>query len=179
MKQYLKEYVYNNIKIISIIMMCLIIGITIGVIIFNYSNQEVKEKLINLSSETLKTAKNENFEGINILLSGIKNNIPVICIVYFSAITYIPLLLINIVSILKGISIGIYIAILVSLLGITKGIILSLIIIVFPNVIYTMAYIYICNNSIVLHNKIKDGICKIYDVFLELINVIISIFHNK
>lgn len=174
MKNYLRNYIYENIKVISIILLCVAIGIIIGSLVFNYSNENIKNQIINISKNTLDIAKNENFEGINVLLNGIKTNIPVIIFIYFSAITFIPMFLINITSFIKGISIGIYASILLSLFGVTKGIFFSLLVIFIPNVIYIMAYIFICNNSLILHNKFMENGIKIYDVIFEIVRIVIG-----
>ena len=126
MKKYLKEYIYENLKSIIIILSFIIIGLVVGIISFNISNQEIKTEIILSVKNTLDIAKNENFEGINILFNSIGINIFVISIIYFSAVTLIPKLFINLVSFFKGISLGLYIPILFNIFGIGNGI-LSLI----------------------------------------------------
>ena len=175
MKKYLKEYIYENLKSIIIILSFIIIGLVVGIISFNISNQEIKTEIILSVKNTLDIAKNENFEGINILFNSIGINIFVISIIYFSAVTLIPKLFINLVSFFKGISLGLYIPILFNIFGIGNGILSLILLIILPNIIYIAAYIYMCNNSILFHNKVIEQGIKLSIICVELFKIVITL----
>ena len=175
MKKYLKEYIYENLKSIIIILSFIIIGLVVGIISFNISNQEIKTEIILSVKNTLDIAKNENFEGINILFNSIGINIFVISIIYFSAVTLIPKLFINLVSFFKGISLGLYIPILFNIFGIGNGILSLILLIILPNIIYITAYIYMCNNSILFHNKVVEQGIKLSIICVEIFKIVITL----
>lgn len=175
MKKYLKEYIYENLKSIIIILSFIIIGLVVGIISFNISNQEIKTEIILSVKNTLDIAKNENFEGINILFNSIGINIFVISIIYFSAVTLIPKLFINLVSFFKGISLGLYIPILFNIFGIGNGILSLILLIILPNIIYIAAYIYMCNNSILFHNKVVEQGIKLSIICVEMFKIVITL----
>lgn len=175
MKKYLKEYIYENLKSIIIILAFIIIGLVVGIISFNISNEDIKTEIISTVRNTLDISKNENFEGINILFNSIGTNLFVISIIYFSAITLIPKIIINIVSFFKGISLGLYIPILFYIFSIGDGILSLIFLIILPNIIYIAAYIYMCNNSILFHNKVIEHGIKLSIVCVEFFKIVITL----
>lgn len=175
MKKYLKEYIYENLKSIIIILSLIIIGLVVGIISFNISNQEIKTEIILTVKNTLDISKDENFEGINILFNSIGINIFVISIIYFSAVTLIPKLFINLVSFFKGISLGLYIPILFNIFSIGNGILSLILLIILPNIIYISAYIYMCNNSILFHNKVIEQGIKLSIICVEIFKIVITL----
>lgn len=173
MKKYLKDYIYENFKVIFAIFLFIIIGLVLGIFIFNISEETVKSGIIQSAKSTLEIAKEEKFEGINIILNSIVMNFFVILIIYFSSITLIPKALINIVSILKGISLGLYIPVLFNIFGISNGILSLIIYIIIPNIIYISSYIFLCNNAILFHNKIIEEDFKLSNLCFEMIKIVI------
>lgn len=174
MKKYLKEYIQENINSIIVILLFIIFGLVVGIFCFNISNKEIKNEIILNVKNTLDIAKSENFEGINIILNSIGVNIFIIAIIYFSAITLIPKILINITSFLKGVSLGLYIPVLFNILGVSEGVVSLILLIVLPNIIYIAAYIYMCNNSIIFHEKVLEHGIKFSIVCLESLKIVIT-----
>lgn len=174
MKKYLKDYIYNNSKNIFTIFLFIVIGLVVGIFIFNVSDENLKQEIIQSIRNTLYISKNNNFEGINIIINSLSTNITLICIIYFISLTLIPRLLINLVSMLKGISLGLYIPVLFNIFGISNGIISLLILIVIPNIIYISSYIYLCNNAILFHKKILEEGFKFSNFCLESVKVVIT-----
>lgn len=174
MKKYVKDYIISNIKIVVFVLSCIIIGIVMGIVIFKYSNSSIKEEIMNISNNSIDYIKSEEYGGINVLLNSFKINIPVVLIIYFSALTFIPLAIICTLSVIKGIQIGIYILLIFSTFGTIKGTVISFFVVIVPYLIYLISYIYICSNSLVINKKILDGSIKLYDYFSEIIRVIIG-----
>lgn len=173
MKKYLKEYIYSNFNNIFTIFLFIIIGLVVGIVVFHTSNETVKTDIINNAINTLDIAKNKNFEGINITINSICMNLFVIFTIYFASITLIPKLLINMISLLKGISLGLYIPVLFSIFGISNGILSLVLLIIIPNLIYITSYIFLSNNAILFHDKIIKENFKISFICIEAIKIVI------
>lgn len=174
MREYLKEYIYNNFKDITFILFFIIFGLVVGIALFNISDITVKEEIVNNVNQTINISKTESFEGVNIILNGVFMNLILIGMIYFCSITLIPKILIYCITLLKGISLGLYIPILFYLLSPTNALISLLILILIPNVIYLFAYIFICNNSILFHERLFNGNIKFIEVLGELLKVVIA-----
>ena len=67
MLDYIKEYINNNFKSIVLIFSCLIIGLVVGIITFNFMPGGTKTEIIQTLNNTLSSTKSENFEGINVI----------------------------------------------------------------------------------------------------------------
>ena len=123
MKKYFKEYISQNFKVLTILFICLIIGIVMGVAIYHILDDGVKTELINTMKSTLDLTKQENFQGINIIKNGMISNIILTLIIYLISLTLISPYLISILSITKGFAIGIYIPTLFQIFNFGNGII--------------------------------------------------------
>jgi len=174
MKKYLRDYIYNNIKNIFTIFFVVVIGLVVGIVLFNISEVSIKNEIIQSVTNTLNVSKSKNFEGINIMMNSLTTNMFLIGIIYFISLTLIPKLLINLVSLLKGVSIGLYIPVIFSIFGVGNGILVLLILIIIPNIVYIASYIYLCNNSILFHERISEEGFKISTLCLECIKVVIT-----
>lgn len=174
MKKYLREYIYTNFKNIVMIFTFIIIGIAMGIIIFNTSEEVVKNEIVQNAKNIIDISKNQNFEGINIIINSISLNFIMITIIYFAAVTLIPRVIINIISMLRGISIGLYIPVLFSIFGIGNGFIALIILIIIPNIINISSYIYLCSNAIIFNKKIIDEGFKISVFLYEITKIIIA-----
>lgn len=84
MLDYIKEYNNNNFKSIVLIFSCLIIGLVVGIITFNFMPGGTKTEIIQTLNNTLSSTKSENFEGINVIKNGmISNGILVFNTIFF------------------------------------------------------------------------------------------------
>ena len=174
MKKYLKNYIEKNIKNILFILFFIIIGLVIGIVLFNLLDLELRDQVILSIKDTLNIARDNNFEGINIINNGIILNIIILAIIYFSSITFIPNVLINLITFLKGMSIGIYLSTIFSIFDFSNALVTSIIIILLPNIIYIPSYIYLCNNTLLLHCKIIEKNIKIYNLGIEVLKIIMG-----
>lgn len=145
-----------------------------GIVIFNVSDGSVKNEIIQNVKNTIDISKNQNFEGINIIINSVSSNLAIIIIIYFSAVTLIPKLLINMISMLKGISIGLYIPVLFNIFGLGNGLLVLFLLIVIPNIIYISSYIYLCSNAIIFNEKIIAEGFKISIFCCELVKIVIA-----
>ena len=82
MKKYLRNYIEENFKILSIIFFCIIIGLVVGIIFYNVINPTLKEEIIKSMRQTLELTKQENFTGINVIRNGMVANAVLVMIIY-------------------------------------------------------------------------------------------------
>lgn len=148
MKKYLRNYIEENFKILSIIFFCIIIGLVVGIILYNVINPTLKEEIIKSMRQTLELTKQENFTGINVIRNGMVANAVLVMIIYLISLSLIAPYLISVLSISKGLAIGVYIPTLFQIFGPSKGIVALLLLVVLPNLIYIPAYMYISANSL-------------------------------
>lgn len=155
MSNSIQKYIRENISTILKILFIYFIGVAVGIIIFIFT--DIKTEYINIVSGVFEGVKSDNFEGINVIANGIKNNIIYIGILYFSLITIIAPLIICFFVFLKAIVTGIYLCTLYSVFGVFNGILVSLISVIIPNIFSLIGYIIICTNVINLFKLIFQG----------------------
>ena len=155
MSNSIQKYIRENISTILKILFIYFIGVAVGIIIFVFT--DIKTEYINIVSGVFEGVKSDNFEGINIIANGIKNNIVYIGILYFSLITIIAPLIICLFVILKAIVTGIYICTLYSVFGIFNGILVSIVSVIIPTFFSLVGYVIICTNIINLFKLISQG----------------------
>lgn len=155
MSNSIQKYIRENMSIILKILVIYLIGIAIGILLFVFT--DIKKEYVDIVSGVFEGVKSEDFEGINIIANGIKNNIVYIGILYFSLITIIAPLIICLFVILKAIVTGIYICTLYSVFGIFNGILVSIVSVIIPTFFSLVGYIIICTNIINLFKLISQG----------------------
>ena len=155
MSNSIQKYIRENISTILKILFIYFNDVAVGIIIFIFT--DIKTEYINIVSGVFEGVKSDNFEGINVIANGIKNNIIYIGILYFSLITIIAPLIICFFVFLKAIVTGIYLCTLYSVFGVFNGILVSLISVIIPNIFSLIGYIIICTNVINLFKLISQG----------------------
>lgn len=175
MKKYLEKYVGENAKVIKITSLAIIVGILIGIFIFQIFNVELKQEFVNSIKETLDIAKSGNFENINIIKNGILSNLLLVTLIYLAAITLIAPICIIGINFFKGFSIGLYITTLFYIFGFGKGILVTFLIVILPNVIYLPTFVYLSTNAINFYYMIIEKNNKLSLIVKESYRIIISI----
>ncbi len=143
LKKVLNEYVYQNKKIIIGIFVCILIGVLSGIVIYLLSGKEVKQNLTTQMTDSIKFSDNGEYIKTEIIYNGIRNNVIYILIMFGLSIMLYGSLVIYILYILKGISIGIYMATLFSIFGFWWGLLVFLLLVVLVNVVYLPAIVFI------------------------------------
>lgn len=166
MNKSIQKYIRENFSIITKIAIIYAIGIIIGIILFMFT--DIKNDYANIVKNVLDNTKLDNFQGINIISNGIKNNIIYIFALYFSLITIIAPLIICFLVVLKAIVTGIYICTIFSIFGTLKGLTVNIISVIIPVGFSLVGYIIICTNIISIFKCISQG---------EKINLKSSIIH--
>lgn len=152
----IKEYVNDNFKSIVVLLFCIIIGLVVGIFIYQLTSEDIKLELTQTLTQTLEKTKKENFQGINIIKNGMISNIILIVIIYFSSITLISFGIVSGVNLFKGFAIGLYIPTLFQVFGFGNGILALFLLVIIPNIIYIPAFIYISVNCLKLNYNILD-----------------------
>lgn len=143
MKNYVVRFVNDNYKGIIVLGLCLLIGLTLGLISFSFFNEQLKLEFVNNVKSTFQLAKSDGFEGINILKNAMLINLLMVLLFVFIAITIIAPIIYSGLFFLKGFSLGIYMSIILNIFGFGKGILSILLLIILPNLIYLPVFIYV------------------------------------
>ena len=143
LKKLISEYVYQNKKIVVGLFICIAIGVISGLIMYLLSNDNVKENLENQMIEAIKLSDNGEYIKTGIIYNGIRNNLIYILIMFALSIMLYGSLIIYLLYLLKGISIGIYIATFFSMFGIGWGLLVIFILVILVNLVYLPGIVFI------------------------------------
>lgn len=114
---------------------CICTGIVLGVYTVKYMSSFEKSDLLSYISSFSKVNSASGINYYEIFMQTIKNNVPVIFIIWFFGLTMIGIPLILVIDVIKGFTIGFTVTFFVSGLGI-NGVWLSMLSVVPQNIIY-------------------------------------------
>lgn len=151
-----KDDIKNNLKSYAIIVIIFTVGIFLGVLFINQTEQKEEiTEYINTYIEQTKTIQNGDFFGL--LKDDIKGNILLVLLLWFSGTTIIGIPIVFGILLFRGFCLGYTIASCVYVLGKIKGLIFVLITIFLQNIIFIPAIIILGVSSIKLYTSIiKD-----------------------
>lgn len=151
-----KDDIKNNLKSYAIIVIIFTVGIFLGVLFINQTEQKEEiTEYINTYIEHTKTIQNGDFFGE--LKDDIKGNILLVLLLWFSGTTIIGIPIVFGILLFRGFCLGYTIASCVYVLGKIKGLIFVLITIFLQNIIFIPAIIILGVSSIKLYKSIiKD-----------------------
>ena len=173
MNKSVQKYLSENIAIISKILLVYTLGVIIGIVLFIFT--DIKGEYIDIVRNILEQTKQENFESINVIANGLKNNLFFIGLIYSSIITIISPLIICAIMIIKAIVTGIYLCTIFSIFGILKGIGAVAVNVILPLILSLIGYVIICTNAINLFSYINSGNkITLKDVIKQLYWLVIS-----
>ncbi|MBO5477111.1 MAG: hypothetical protein J6A15_05100 [Clostridia bacterium] len=173
MNKSVQKYLSENIAIISKILLVYTLGVIIGIVLFIFT--DIKGEYIDIVRNILEQTKQENFESINVIANGLKNNLFFIGLIYSSIITIISPLIICAIMIIKAIVTGIYLCTIFSIFGILKGIGAVAVNVILPLILSLIGYVIICTNAINLFSDINSGNkITLKDVIKQLYWLVIS-----
>lgn len=155
MNKNIQKYVAENISIISKILLFYVSGVILGIILFVFT--DIKAEYIDIVKNILEQTKQENFQSINVIANGLKNNLFFIGIIYSSIITIISPLIIMTIIVLKAIVTGIYVCTLFSIFGILKGLGVIILNVLLPLLLSLTGFIIISTNAINIFKDINLG----------------------
>ncbi len=173
MKEKIFEYINEYQKIIKVILICIILGILTGNIIFGLLNDGLKNEFVSGFKNTLELVKNSGFQDVNMIKNGIISNAILIFIIYFCSITLLAPVLIGSIAFFKSCAIGLYFPIIFSIFGFSKGILVTLLLLILPNLIYLPSFIFLNVNAIHFHYELfeNDDRARIMIVLKEIVKI--------
>lgn len=157
-KRVLKEYIKNNYKEYLLVCILFLIGLFIGVMIINYSNENIKIEIVKYISNFKDMYKKvENVDQIQLTIQSIKKNLLFAIILWIGGTTVIGLPIVLMSILIRGIVLGFTLASITITFGTIKGIMFCMASLVLHNIIYIPAILTIGVSSIKLYKSIvKD-----------------------
>lgn len=143
LKNVVKEYIYQNRKIVIGLLICILIGVLSGFTIYNFSSDDIKGKLVDQLSDSIHVSGEEEFVRKDVIYSGIKNNIVIIIAMFLFSIMLYGTLLIYLIYIIKGIALGVYIGTVFGMFGFWWGLLAIILLVILVNIVYIPALIFI------------------------------------
>ena len=143
LKNVVKEYIYQNRKIVIGLLICILIGVLSGFTIYNFSSDDIKGKLVDQLSDSIHVSGEGEFVRKDVIYSGIKNNIVIIIAMFLFSIMLYGTLLIYLIYIIKGIALGVYIGTVFGMFGFWWGLLAIILLVILVNIVYIPALIFI------------------------------------
>ncbi len=169
---FMQKYITQNISVIFKICLVFCIGIVLGIMIYNFADYEYTEIIQNIFEQS----KQENFDGINVLVNGMKNNVIYIILLHISLLCIFTPFVVFFLLVLKSISVGIYICTLFSVFGISKGLIVVFVGAILPNIVSLMGYILICTNILNIYNDSINGVKMEFSKWMQKLYLLVIAF---
>lgn len=152
MKNILVNYINKNKTDLLIIIVLFFVGIAIGIIFINNTEDIQKNDIRNYIDNLICNAKNyANIDKTQLLSISVKNNLLFIIIIWFLGCTIIGGPIIYLAIIYKGISIGYTISALIAVLGVKTGTIITILALALQNIIYLPIVFVIAENGVKLY----------------------------
>lgn len=180
MRKILFNYLLLNKRNFIILLILFFIGISLGILMINYSNQEKKIELNDEITEIREIIKESNeINYLNLFILSLKRNCTTILIVWFLGCTIIGGILIYFYIIYQGFLIGYTISAFIAVLGIRNGIIFSLATLLLQNIIFLPALFLVAEKGIkvykIIHTRcinLKEELVK--HTLIMLISILLS-----
>lgn len=135
------RHVQTNFWLYIISILCLCIGIVLGVYTVGYMSSFEKSDLLSYMKSFCTSIATANIDSQSILLASVKNNLVLLLAIWFLGLTMIGIPIILLLEILKGFTIGYTTCFVVNGLGI-KGIWISILGVLPQNIIYIPCLIF-------------------------------------
>ena len=154
-KTILKEYIKNNFKEYLLVCILFIIGIFIGVMTINFSNEKNIEEIEKVINEVVNNYKKvENINNLQLTFQSIKRNVLFAIILLTGGTTIIGLPIVLLSILIRGVILGFTISSITVALGTLKGILFCIVSLVLQNILYIPAILTIGVSSIKLYKSI-------------------------
>ena len=129
------KHFQNNLWLYVLSAVCMCTGVVLGVYAVKYMSSFEKNDLLTYLTSFVKSDSLKSINYHQVFLEAIKNNIPLIALVWFLGLTMIGIPIILVLDVLKGFTIGFTVTFFVNGLGV-KGIWMALFSIIPQNIIY-------------------------------------------
>ena len=157
-KKTIKEHIARNIKIYTILILIFFIGLIIGIIIVNNSNETQKTEISNYINTFITNLKNgAKLDYFKLLKTSFGNNIITVVIIWFMSSTVIGIPIVYGEIGYKGFCLGYTISSVVATLGTGKGILFVITSMLLHNIIFIPCLLLLAVSGINLYKSIiKD-----------------------
>ncbi len=147
MKSVLYNYFVKNKKNFIIIATIFCIGIMVGILFINNSNENQKNEINTYIQELTQNIKNSNnINRFELLCISLKENILFIIIIWFLGCTIIGGIFIYVAILYKGFSLGYTISALIAVLGVRHGTLVAITSLLLQNIIFLPAMFIVSEN---------------------------------
>lgn len=122
LKRILVQHIHSNLKDYLILSIIFVIGVMLGVIMINNSNEESKKEISGYINGFVDTIKSDNYEVDRGKLTklSIIQNLKIVAIIWVAGSTIVGIPLIYIITCYKGFRIGYTISAIISSLGLGR-----------------------------------------------------------
>lgn len=152
----IENHINQNIKEYAISTLVFILGVIIGVMILNSSNEESKKNISGYINEFVNTIKNREYEvdTNKLLMKSVTSNLKIALIIWISGSTLIGIPLVYGSLGYKGMCIGYSISAIIAALDKSKGITVALSSLLLQNIIAIPCILALAVSSVKMHKVI-------------------------
>ncbi len=153
----LKKHIVGNIKEYIIVLLIFLVGIFLGVMFINNTNETQKGEIQNYISTYIENSKQGDIDTTDSLKTNIKEDIILACILWFAGTTVIGMPIVLGIILFRGFCLGYTISAAISTIGFAKGLSFILTSILLQNLLFIPAILILGVSSIKLYKSImKD-----------------------
>lgn len=138
----INKHIQNNFWLYIVSIFCLFTGIVLGIYSVKYMGAIDKSDLQSYLVGFTSSFKNNGIQYQTIFFQTLKNNLPIMIIIWFLGLTMVGLPVIIIIDLIKGFSLGFTIGFMINSIGIS-GIWVSLLGILPQNIIYIPCILFV------------------------------------
>jgi len=183
LKKWIKEYIQINKREILVVVGLLLLGIIIGVGVYVFSPNEVKNIIVTNVKSVLEISKTDTYVKTNVIMNGVRNNLVLISLLAILSVTLFGKWIIYFLTIIKGAAISLYTILLFNIFGPLWGIIVTLILVILVNVLYIPAFICLIITFLEIHfsifkTKLNLNISTTYRVLLVIFICFVIMFSS-
>lgn len=156
-RQRVIQYIEENIRSYLILLIVFFIGIILGIIFINNSNEEQVTQITTYINNFINSMKNNYQISTNtLLIDSIINNVSIAILLWFLGSTVIGVPLIYLVIGYKGYCIGFTISAIIATIGTGKGILFITGVMLLQNIIYIPCILTLATSGIKLYKLIME-----------------------
>ena len=157
-KNIIKEHVSNNSKEYIIVLLVFIIGIFIGVLLVNNTQENQISEITTYLNNFIEKIKNtDNLSNIDLVKTSISQNMLLAIALWFFGTTVIGIPIVFGIVLYRGFCLGYTISVAIITLGMTKGLIFVIVSLLLQNIIFIPAILALSVSGFKLYKSImKD-----------------------
>lgn len=151
------QHVKNNLKEYIIVLIMFVVGIFLGVMFINSTQEEQKDEISTYINTYVNNAKEQELSTSVALTNSIKDNIILACLLWFAGTTLIGIPIVFGLVLFRGFCLGYTISACTYTMGVTKGILFILSALFLQNILFIPAIIALGVSGVKLYKSImKD-----------------------